>query len=433
MSNKLPESLILPSSGVRPAAPLFSPVVRCGELAAPTADLTRSRWQASRPDRERRGLATFRELIELAAPAQVPSLARPIRHTWKRWLCSCLTYLACQPALLQPELFAAPQAEPSRPAATAPAAQPTAPAAQPTAPAAGQTPVPSSPAAAKQVTDQAEKPADQAAAKPALPAPPGLVRLIRDKPLWLDIKNKQVIVDGEVCLREGQLEMFACPRQTKEHESVLSVDVPARFIHAALIAAGAKKGTPVQFDPEYKTATGTVIEITLQWQDAQGQLQQARAQDWVRKVDTKEALAYDWVFVGSGLHRDPDSGETFYYADAGEFICVSNFPTAMLDLPVPSSGKNADLLFEAFTERIPPQRTPVRIVLTPKPAKAMADPGNPDPSPANPDSTKPTAPTNPSSQPTDKPQEPATPQPAPAASPNAAAPPAAPAKPDTAE
>jgi hypothetical protein len=38
----------------------------------------------------------------------------------------------------------------------------------------------------------------------------------------------------------------------------------------------------------------------------------------------------------------------------------------MLDLPVKSSQDNQELLYEAFTEHIPPLGTRVRLVLTPK-------------------------------------------------------------------
>ena len=46
------------------------------------------------------------------------------------------------------------------------------------------------------------------------------------------------------------------------------------------------------------------------------------------------------------------------------FSCVSNFPTAMLDLPIASSQANEALLFETFTERIPPRGTPVELIFS---------------------------------------------------------------------
>lgn len=59
-------------------------------------------------------------------------------------------------------------------------------------------------------------------------------------------KKRRVLVNAEVCLREGQLELFLCRKQTKEHEAILTADVDARKIHAALIAAGAVEGSPVR-------------------------------------------------------------------------------------------------------------------------------------------------------------------------------------------
>ena len=53
-------------------------------------------------------------------------------------------------------------------------------------------------------------------------------------------------------------------------------------------------------------------------------------------------------------------------AESGDFICVSNFATAMLDIPVQSSQANDSLEFVAFTEHIPPLGTPVRMILKPK-------------------------------------------------------------------
>jgi hypothetical protein len=48
-------------------------------------------------------------------------------------------------------------------------------------------------------------------------------------------------------------------------------------------------------------------------------------------------------------------------------ICVSNFSTALMDLPIESSDSNSSLQFEAFTEKIPPVGTFVRLMLVPLP------------------------------------------------------------------
>jgi len=46
-------------------------------------------------------------------------------------------------------------------------------------------------------------------------------------------------------------------------------------------------------------------------------------------------------------------------------ICVANFATATLDLSASSSAANDDLMFEAFTEKVPPIGTKVTIELIP--------------------------------------------------------------------
>jgi hypothetical protein len=205
-----------------------------------------------------------------------------------------------------------------------------------------------------------------------------IIPLSKEYDLWIDRKQKLVIVDGKVCLREGQLEMFACPQGTKEHESVVAVNCKSRYVHAALLAVGAEPGTPVRFAPSYRPATGTRVDILLLWEDKQGERHQARAQEWIKHVPTGKPMPYSWVFAGSGFSVDDTTGARYYHADGGDLICVSNFPSATLDLPVKSSQENANLLFAAFTEHIPPLGTKVRLVLIPRlektPEKTPASP-----------------------------------------------------------
>lgn len=193
-----------------------------------------------------------------------------------------------------------------------------------------------------------------------------LTRLDPDRPLWLDKENKRVVMVGQVCQTNVPLEMFACLAGTKEHESVVTVDVKAFAVHAALLALGATPGTSVVFHPEYKPASGPEIEVTVVWKDEKGKQHSARAQEWIRNQKTGKAMEHAWVFAGSRFFEDEVTKQKIYMAEGGDFICVSNFPSAMLDLPVASPQDNADLLFEAFTDRIPPRGTPVTLILAPK-------------------------------------------------------------------
>lgn len=201
---------------------------------------------------------------------------------------------------------------------------------------------------------------------PKLPPPEGAKALPKPDLVWVDPQEKKVYVDGYVSLREGMLEMFACPVGTKEHESVVAVFSRAQTIHAALLAVGAEVGHPARFRPKFRPATGTVIEIEVQWLDANKQWQSARAQEWVKDIQTNKPMTQPWVFAGSSFWKDEETGREYYQAEAGDLICVSNFSTATLDIPIESSQGNEALLFEANTEKIPRLATPVRLVLSPK-------------------------------------------------------------------
>ncbi|MBT4010875.1 MAG: hypothetical protein HOF15_01025 [Planctomycetaceae bacterium] len=185
--------------------------------------------------------------------------------------------------------------------------------------------------------------------------------------LWIDLKRKWVIVDGSVCLREGPLEMFICPAQTKEHESVITTPVDAETVHTSLLAIGAKTGSPVQFQPEYKRATGAVIDIVVVWVGEDGKINANLGQDWVKKGNTRKTMQYAWVFGGSGYWKNPNTDERIYYGNDGSLVCLSNFPTATIDLPVESSNSNAARLYYANTPQIAPLKTPVRLVFANRP------------------------------------------------------------------
>jgi hypothetical protein len=205
----------------------------------------------------------------------------------------------------------------------------------------------------------------QGGAKPAQAAD-GLIPLQPEGNIWLDPRKKRVVMVGRVCLREGQLEMFACPQGTKEHESIVSLPVKAYVIHAALLALGAKPGSPTVFVPEFRPATGTRVDVSLYWTDENGKRRSAWAQDWVRHWRTGLPMQEHWVFAGSSFWVNERTGEKYYQAEEGFLICLANFSTAMLDIPVESSDAAGQLVFEAFTERIPPLGTRVTVVLTPR-------------------------------------------------------------------
>ena len=198
----------------------------------------------------------------------------------------------------------------------------------------------------------------------SIPIPDSWKRL-GESHLWADPTNKQVIIRGFICLNNGGLEMFACPRNTKEHESIVSAHAQSSEVHAALVALGFDPGSTVQWQPEYKAATGPMVSVEVHWMEGET-MQKRNAREMVRNFHTEELLQTDWVFGGSQLVHDPASGEDIYYGDGGEMLCLSNFATATLDLPIKSSADAELLMYRAVTESIPPLNAKVYLVLTPR-------------------------------------------------------------------
>jgi hypothetical protein len=202
------------------------------------------------------------------------------------------------------------------------------------------------------------------AAEPPTPdRHPELKRLSPKEDVWIDPKGKRVVVGGTIAVSKGPIEYFACPQGTKEHESIVATRATAQLVHVGLLAIGLVPGKPVSFDPEYVAATGPVVRVTMRWQDEAGHVHELPAQQWIRDTRTGQSMTEDWVFAGSVFWTDPASGKEYYQADGGDLVCLSNFPTAMLDLTIESTQSNEALLFDAFEGRVPPRGTDVDMIL----------------------------------------------------------------------
>jgi hypothetical protein len=184
------------------------------------------------------------------------------------------------------------------------------------------------------------------------------------------LKLRRLLVATEVCLREGPLEIFLCKKGTKEHEAIVRADFDAIKLHEMLILSGASPGHPTQFvdpkteQPLYKPATGTKIDVKVHYTRG-GKTYTHPAQEWIWNPKKKDILPWGWVFAGSTVFTDPDNGRKYYGANSGDVISISNFPYSMLEIPNEISKDDANLEYEARTERIPPLRSKVWVILEP--------------------------------------------------------------------
>jgi hypothetical protein len=226
--------------------------------------------------------------------------------------------------------------------------------------------------AATPLSNPADNGAPPAARQPVplreqLPAPP-VNKVVVGRNVWLEIQGdkRRVGINAVVCNRDCTLEHLLCRRHTKEHEAILTADIDAAKVHLALLLAGAEPGRPAVFGSPFRPATGTVIKIFLHYAH-RGEPRIVPAQSWVRYIKDGKPLRSDWVFAGSFLVHNALNplGRPVYAANDGDVFCVANFDAALLDLPFYSSASSAEMLFETFTERIPPLETPVVVMLEP--------------------------------------------------------------------
>lgn len=221
--------------------------------------------------------------------------------------------------------------------------------------------------------------------EPIFEDPSELVRFHPEKPIWVDKKRENVVLQGWVCQKRAMLEFFLCQgtggirtfpyedetgkpatmlmfNGTKCHESVLCADVPGHFIHTALLALGAEPGKPVQFQPEFIPPTGEEIEILVRWKNEEGETVEMRGQDLVADSEGNP-MRVPWVFAGSLFYEDGEGNRRYAAEMEGEFFGVSNFPSCILDVPQASSSSNEALVYVANEKTLPERGTPVTLIL----------------------------------------------------------------------
>ena len=229
----------------------------------------------------------------------------------------------------------------------------------------------------KQEAAQGKPPAkaESTPAEPEQAAASKKVPLGRDVWFETDGSHRRVLVGAKVCLREGGLECLLCRTYSKEHESILSTDADAQVIHAGLLAAGAKPGSPVQYVEKNSEVvivppTGSRIKVSVQYEE-NGKRVTLPAQQWIVNAKTHKVLDDEWVFAGSQLLPNPneENKKPIYAATAdGSYICIYNMPYALLDLPVNNPNKDPEIReLQPKTERIPPLETKVTLILEPQP------------------------------------------------------------------
>jgi biopolymer transport protein ExbD len=178
----------------------------------------------------------------------------------------------------------------------------------------------------------------------------------------IDWKERVVEVDGEIVLRKGPLELFACAPRSKEHESIVVVRPRPLHIFQAMGLLGMEPGAPARYDDQagkWLAPHGDPLDLRVRYRkDAADHV--VAIEDWLLDVEHQRPPGnVRWVFAGS---RFFDEGE-FGADEEGTVICVVDFDTALITVSALHSADNSELWLAARTEQIPPVGTAVTLLI----------------------------------------------------------------------
>jgi hypothetical protein len=206
--------------------------------------------------------------------------------------------------------------------------------------------------------------------------------------LEINVPKRYVDVDCTVCLDQGFLELIACIKESKEHESIVAIDAKPMHIHAALLLLGAVPGNPMMHKPIedqpgrwlHIPPRGDRVDVFLVFKDKQGKQVERPISDFVVRNDDRteelfgtdsvkqedEKFPHTFLFAGS-IIRDDVPAESKYLCDmSGDVISIATFGDEVLCLPGEHAQDNGSLMWEVDGTHLPKVGTKVKLRLRPQ-------------------------------------------------------------------
>lgn len=206
----------------------------------------------------------------------------------------------------------------------------------------------------------------------------------------VNLKERYVDVDATVCLTEGLLELIACAKDTKEHESIIALDAKAAHVHAALLLLGTRPGNParrmfIEGEEEGQgrwidyPPRGEKIDVFLVVKDEEGKAVERPINDFlIKEEDHYDVLEEEknkeierfptntFLFAGSHIYQG-EQGPAKYLADVdGNVISISTFGDELLCLPDITTHGNDGLVWGVDSTHLPEEGTKVILRLRPQ-------------------------------------------------------------------
>ena len=202
----------------------------------------------------------------------------------------------------------------------------------------------------------------------------------------LNLKERCVDVNATICLHEGLLELVACTKGSKEHESILSIAARPMHIHTAMLLMGSRPGTPAMRKAQDGAPNrwvpvepaGDPVHVSLVFPDSKGKPQEYPIQkfispaqpDEISGIPTKKKLATfsaSFLFAGSHLVENGAGPRKYVCEQSGNVISISTFGDELLCLPGIHGHQNDGLAWQVNSKGLPGIGEQVILRLRPKP------------------------------------------------------------------
>ena len=200
--------------------------------------------------------------------------------------------------------------------------------------------------------------------------------------ITIDAKDRRVDVEAVICLTEGFLEVVACSKNTKEHESLVAVEAKPSHMHAALLLIGAKNGNPAMSKPLDKEGNrwqhfpprGQPIKVSLVIPKEGGGTEEKPIGDFVTTREDESGLGeaahgkgkFPEVFLFTGSQFEGEGKDRIYLADSsGHVASISTFGDELLALAGIHGQDNEALDWQVNPETVPELGTKVILRLRP--------------------------------------------------------------------
>ena len=220
--------------------------------------------------------------------------------------------------------------------------------------------------------------------------------------LVVDFDKRCVDLEATICLEKGSLELIACVKGSKEHESIFAVSARPLHIHTALLLLGSRNGHPAirkQMGDEGSKRwvdlppRGDPVRVSVVVPNADKKSIEKPVEQFVefaggqRDHDNRELKATPnsgeskktkqfpgmFLFAGSQL-QESGKGPRLYLAEkSGHVISISTFGDEILCLSEINSHQNGSLLWRIQPGQLPPVGTQVILRLRP----GLQKPSNP--------------------------------------------------------